>query len=502
VGDRLTWLKDFLPLPVVEISHFLGSLAGVGLLLLARGIQRRLDAAYILTMILLSAGIIFSLLKGFDYEEAIILLIMLGILLSSRKHFYRKASLFSQRFTPGWMIAIILVLLCSIWIGFFSYKHVEYSDELWWRFTLLGDASRFLRTTVGVMGATLFFAFARLLHPGPPEPSLPSTNDLEKARNIVEKSLRTYAHLALLGDKEFLFSDNEKAFIMYGIEGRSWVALGDPIGPKEEWIELVWRFREMCDRYIGWTIFYEVGRENLNLYLDLGLSLLKLGEEALIPLQDFTLAGRDRKGLRHSHHKIEKEVCSFEVISPSIIPQLLPELKSISDTWLKEKNTKEKRFSIGFLKPDYLMHSQIGIVRKQEKILAFANLLQGMEKKELSIDLMRYLPEAAHGVMDYLIIELMLWGKREGYQWFNLGMAPLSGMEDHALAPIWNRIGSYIFRHGEHFYNFQGLREYKEKFNPLWEPKYLASPGGLVLPRVLINIGSLISGGLKGVVSK
>jgi len=144
----------------------------------------------------------------------------------------------------------------------------------------------------------------------------------------------------------------------------------------------------------------------------------------------------------------------------------------------------------------------MGIVRKQEKILAFANILQGVGKEELSIDLMRYLPEAPNGIMDYLFIELMLWGKREGYQWFNMGMAPLSGMEDRALAPLWNRVGSFIFRHGEHFYNFQGLREYKEKFNPLWEPKYLASPGGLALPRVLINIASLISGGVKGVVSK
>jgi len=502
VEGRLQWLKDFLPLPVIEISHFFGSVVGIGLLFLARGLQRRLDAAYALTIILLGAGIVFSLLKGFDYEEAIILLVMLGVFFPCRKHFYRKTSLFSQRFTPGWMIAITLVFLCSVWLGLFSHKHVEYSGELWWRFTLLGDASRFLRATVGLMGVTLVFAIARLLHPALPEPALPGTNDLEKACTIVERFPRTYANLALLGDKEFLFDESEKAFIMYGIEGRSWVALGDPIGPKEEWTELVWRFREMCDRHAGWTVFYEVGQETLHLYLDLGLSLLKLGEEALIPLHSFSLEGGDRKGLRHSHHKIEKEACSFEVISPSVIPQYLPELKSISDAWLKEKNTKEKRFSIGFFKPDYLMHSQMGIVRRQEKILAFANILQGMEKEELSIDLMRYLPEAPHGVMDYLFIELMLWGKKEGYRWFNLGMAPLSGMEDHALAPLWNRIGAFIFHHGEHFYNFQGLREYKEKFDPLWEPKYLASPGGLALPRVLINIASLISGGVKGVVSK
>jgi phosphatidylglycerol lysyltransferase len=92
--------------------------------------------------------------------------------------------------------------------------------------------------------------------------------------------------------------------------------------------------------------------------------------------------------------------------------------------------------------------------------------------------------------------------QREGYQWFNLGMAPLSGLEDRPLAPLWNRMGAFMFRHGEHFYNFQGLRQYKEKFDPEWGPKYLASPGGLALPRILTNIASLISGGLKGVITK
>ena len=115
---------------------------------------------------------------------------------------------------------------------------------------------------------------------------------------------------------------------------------------------------------------------------------------------------------------------------------------------------------------------------------------------------MRYLPDAPHNVMDYLFIQLILWGKQEGYRWFNLGMAPLSGLENPSLAPLWNRVGAFIFRHGEHFYNFQGLRQYKAKFNPEWKPKYLASPGGLALPRVLTNLASLISGGLKRAFSK
>jgi phosphatidylglycerol lysyltransferase len=141
-------------------------------------------------------------------------------------------------------------------------------------------------------------------------------------------------------------------------------------------------------------------------------------------------------------------------------------------------------------------------VRREGKLLAFANLWLGGGKEELSVDLMRHLPDAPHGVMDYLFLHVMLWGAQQGYQWFNLGMAPLSGLEDRALAPLWNRLGALVFHHGEHFYNFQGLRQYKAKFDPQWEPKYLAFPGGLTLPRILTNIAALISGGLKGVLTK
>jgi phosphatidylglycerol lysyltransferase len=319
---------------------------------------------------------------------------------------------------------------------------------------------------------------------------------------VIAQSRTTAAYLALLGDKELLFSDRGNAFLMYGVEGRSWVALGDPIGPESEMTELVWRFRELSDRHGGWTVFYQVGQAHLPLYLDLGLTLLKLGEEARVHLETFSLEGKVRKPLRHVCNRLEKEGCRFEVAPVTMVPSLLPELQAISDAWLKEKHTREKGFSLGFFATGYLQQCPIAIVRRAEKIVAFANLWYGAGKEELSLDLMRYLPQAPDNVMEYLFLQLMLWGKQEGYQWFNLGMAPLSGFTDRALAPLWTRLGALVFRHGEHFYNFQGLRRYKEKFDPEWEPKYLASPGGLALPRVLTNIASLISGGFRGVVTK
>ena len=104
--------------------------------------------------------------------------------------------------------------------------------------------------------------------------------------------------------------------------------------------------------------------------------------------------------------------------------------------------------------------------------------------------------------MDFLFTELMLWGTEQGYRYFSLGMAPFSRLRAANARAAVDRLGAFLFRHGEHFYNFQGLREYKEKFDPVWEPRYLASPGGLALPRILANVATLISGGVRGVVSK
>ena len=500
--SRLKWITEILPLPFLEISHFLGSLVGVALLLLARGIQRRLDAAYHLTLALLGSGILFSLVKGLDYEEALILTIMLGVLLPSKGFFYRRASLLEERFSAGWIAAIAAVLLGAIWLGLFSYRHVNYSQELWWQFAVKGDAPRFLRASVGVVTLAMIVGAVRLLRPAPPEPPAAGSEDRQKVRTVVLASTDTTANLALLGDKRFLFSESGKSFIMYGVEGRSWVAMGDPIGREEEWKDLVWRFRELCDRHGGIPVFYEVGRENLYLYLDLGLTPLKIGEEACVPLQEFTLEGGRRKGLRTIHARMLREGAMFSVVPAADVPPLLPGLRAISDAWLAAKNTREKRFSLGYFNEAYLAEFPCALIKKNGVIVAFSNIWTGAGREELSIDLMRQVPDSTPGIMELLFVELMLWGKEQGYRRLNLGMAPLAGLEDRALAPVWERPGAQIFRHGEHFYNFKGQAAVKEPFHPGWEPKYLAAPRGFLLPRILTNLASLISGGLMGAIGK
>lgn len=502
VVSRLYWLKSILPLPVLELSHFLGSLAGMALLLLAVGLQRRVDGAYVLAIIFLAAGIALSLLKGLDYEEATILSAMLLALLPCRRYFYRKASLLDETFSRGWLAAVVLVLLGTVWLAMFVYQHVDYSDDLWWQFELYGHASRTLRATVGAVVLGVLLALARLLRPAPLSFSLPGPEELADAAAVLAPCRCVWANLALVGDKKLFFNSNHTAFVMFGVEGHSWVALRDPVGPEPELTDLAWRFRQLASRYGGWPVFYEVGLKHLPLYIDLGLTLLKLGEEGRVPLNGFTLEGSAHRSLRHTCNRVERAGCRFEIVRPEKVPALLPELKVVSDAWLVSRHTREKGFSVGFFQPDYLSRLPIAIVRQDGRLVAFANVWPDVNREELSADLMRHLPDAPNGIMDYLFTELMTLGRQEGYHWFNLGMAPFAGFEDRALAPLWTRVGSFLFRHGEHFYNFKGVREYKEKFNPVWEPRYLASPGGLALPRVLTNIAALISGGLVGVVGK
>ena len=134
--------------------------------------------------------------------------------------------------------------------------------------------------------------------------------------------------------------------------------------------------------------------------------------------------------------------------------------------------------------------------------MAFANMWLGSDGGEMSVDLMRYRRDAPKSVMEALFVHLFGWGRAQGYHWFALGMAPLSGFEHSPVAPLWSRVGSFLYEHGEALYRFQGLRDYKERFNPTWEPRYLVYPGGLRLPRILADVSALIAGGYRRIFAK
>jgi len=501
-AGRLALLARVIPAGLIEASHFLGSVAGAALLILSQGLKRRLDAAFYLTAVTIVAGMVASLLKGFDYEEAVLLLPILLVLWRARPAFDRRAAFFDTRFSPAWIAAIAGALGASVWLGLFAFKHVEYSHELWWQFAVRGEVSRFLRASVGAAMVVLLFGLARLLRPAPHEAPAPDDRDLDAAGRAIDAQTSTFPNLVYLRDKALLFNEDRTAFVMYGVQGRTWVALGDPVGPDDRMDDLIRDFLERCDDFGGVPVFYEVDKANLHRYADFGLTFVKLGEEAKVDLTRFTLEGSDASAYRQVMRRLDKDGGTFRIVEPAGVRAILGQLRAVSDDWLAAKASAEKGFSLGFFDEAYLSRFPIAVVERGGRIEAFANIWTGPRQVELSLDLMRYRRDAPRNVMEALFVHVMAWGRDHGFRRFGLGMAPLSGFEDSPLASLWTRLGAFLYEHGESLYGFQGLRAYKEKFKPAWESRYLAYPGGLHLPRIMADVSALVAGGYRGVFRK
>jgi phosphatidylglycerol lysyltransferase len=501
IDTRLAPLEGLLPLAVVELSHLAGSIIGLALLILARALFGRIRTAYHITFWLLVAGAAASLLKGFDYEEAIMLGVVLGVLALGRGGFYRRASIREQRFTPTWVASVVGVVAASVWIGVSAYRHVEYSSDLWWTFAFDANAPRMLRASLVVSVLAAAYLLLNLLRPSARRPPPRAAPAVEQLLRVIERSTSTLACAALATDKRLLFSDTGDSFIMYQVQGHSWIALGDPVGPRHEAEELVWRFRELSDRHGGRIAFYQTSSECLALYLDLGLAALKIGEEARVPLAGFGLDRGTEGELEQVRRRARLERLSLEVLPRERVPAMLPALRGISDAWLEHQQTGEKRFAVGSFSEPYLRHFPVALVRCDAEPVAFASLWVSAACEEIAVDVLRFAPQAPPETMDYLFVELMLWARAAGIRWFNLGAAPLARLEHHPLAPAWRRIGPFVFRHGEHFRDFESLRRYKAKFHPVWNATYLVSRGGIALPWVLVDVSALIAGGLKELIA-
>jgi phosphatidylglycerol lysyltransferase len=499
MSRRILWLNEFIPLGLLESSHLAAGILGALLLLLARGLQQRLDIAYSLTLVCLGLGTLASLFKGFDYGQALLLLSIFGVLLPCRLYFPKKSSVFYQRYPPIWVTAILFVWLGSIWTGVFNYRYEDYSNDLWSTFDLVEDAARFLRSTLGATVTLAVFAAVGLLSPDQPETQVPSPIELDKTQRLVRSSSRTYPALALLDDKALLLNKKGDAFLMYGIEGKSWVCLGDPVGSPRDQEELAEKFTALCRRQKAWPVFFQVGQDHLQPYLDQGLTVLKIGEEALVSLPDFQWEKIASSELKASYQRFQnKDEFDFEVLPPGAASGLMGDLKRVSEEWLSKNKTRERGFSTGFFDEDYLKRLPLVVARREGNLSAFAVLWESHDKAEMAVDLLRSSLEAGAALEECLLIECMRYGQYKGFQNFNLGVAPLLNMEDGPLSSFKEKLARLFapYADGE---KLTRVRSEMEKFNPEWRAKYLAAPGELPVGVALSTVESLQSRGMRTV---
>ena len=499
--ERFRWLAQYAPLPLIEISHFLSSILGLVLVLLAFGLRRRLDAAWGASVAVLALAAVLALLKGFNWEETTALGVIGLIVTPLRPAFPRTSRLTRMEITPGWLLSTLAVVIGAGALGWWSFHHADYSDTLWWKVMADADAERSIRASAGAAILLLAVGLWRLFAtPATPPIVGDHDPDFERVRAILASAedVEPSANLALLGDKRFLFSASGESFLMFGVRGRSWIALGAPVGRRDERIELMWRFRELADAHAARAAFYAIGPDVLPDVVELGLSIQKTGESATVPLEQFSLQGRRREVLRRNWRKAGETGAAFAVLEPAEAEREMEALKAISDHWLANHAGGDKAFSMGGFEPRYVGEFPCAVVRVDGRIAAFATIWTTNDRSSFSMDLMRYDDDAPKNVMDYLFVELLHWGRSQGYVAFEFGMAPLAGLEDRPLAPIMSRVGRLLFERGEELYNFRGVRRYKDKYDPVWQPRYIAAPHKWSIPLLLADISLLSSGGVSG----
>ncbi len=503
--ERFLQLMAMTPVILIELSHLISSLLGLMLVILAFGLKARLGAAWAATMIVLLVAAPLSLEKGIVWEDTAILLIAAAVLAPFRAAFPRTARLSRMEVTPGWLFSAACLLVGAGLIGLWSYENADYGDVPFWQVMVDDDIARSLRGWAGAAIALMAFGVWRMLGSAATPPIVGEDDpEFARVRHILANAgtARPNSNLALLGDKRFLFSPSGESFLMFGVRGRSWIALAPPVGRPEEKLELLWRFRELADAHAARPAIYALDAEDLPDVVEMGFSIQKIGEVAVLPLQGFSIEGTRRGKARRAWRQAADAGAQFEVVPPAGVAALMPDLQRISDAWLAAHAGGEKGFTMGGFHPRYVEEFPVAVVRFEGRIIAFATLWTVADLSSFSIDLMRYVDEGPKRIMDFLFVELLKWGVAQGYGAFDFGMAPLAGLKDRPLAPMMSRVGSLLFENAEDLYNFQGVREFKNKWDPLWRPRYVAAPRKWTIPIVLADVGLLTSGGVAGLAKR
>ena len=505
LADRLKLLEQYSPFGISHGGHLTSALAGFALLLLAVSLWRRKRIGWILTVTILSISIPTHLIKGLDYEEAALAAVTLILLIITRDHFQARSDPPSVR---AGLLAVLASLGFTLAYGVTGFylldKHFRINFGFWdaIRQTVIMFAAfydpglepitgfgKYFADSIYMVGAvTGTYALFMLLRPVLAR-LLPSTDEKSRAWEIVRAHGRTsLARYALLDDKLLFFSPGG-SFISYVVENRVALVLGDPIGQSEDITSAITAFKNFCAINDWMPAFYQVMPDYLDLYKSLGFDALPLGQEASVDLSKFTLEGSENKPVRNAYNKMLRNGYKVSVQEPPHSTRMLRELRAISDDWLASRGTKEMGFSLGWFDEEYLNTCPILLVRDGEGFIdAFANVVTEFQSKEAAVDLMRYRSYSEKGIMDFLFVSLFLWAKEKDFASFNLGLSTFSGIGENPKDPAIERTLRFIYENVNRFYNFKGLHSFKEKFHPIWSPRYLVYPGAVSLPAVSISL--------------
>jgi phosphatidylglycerol lysyltransferase len=487
---RLKLVNEFLPPALITSSNELVLVVGLLLILLSvfllQGSRRALYTGLFLT----GLSAVGHMLKGADYEEAILAFLSFLSLFYTKAYYTLKPH---RRLTRISYLVLVYsfaaVMIYGITGFYFMDKHHFGVDFQFWTsvkiifrmFFLFSDSGLTPLTTFGqnFIYSIYFFAalvvsfiFYSILRPYFSKP-YNSKEDFAIARDLVNRYGKSPLDFFKTYPDKFIFlSGNKDGFVSFKMTRSFAFVLENPVCRDDAAMsDLVREFDRFCSENGFVSVYYRIPQESLHIYRGLGKKSFPIGEEAIVDLTTFTMDGGKMKPTRSAINRLTAEGFNIKIYEPPIKDGLLQKLELVSDKWLSEMKEKEIAFTQGVFDKTILKEQTIITVEdSEEKVYAFLNLVPDYAPGEATYDLIRKINDSPNGVLDLLVSKTLLYMKGKGYTRANLGLAPLSGLEGENLA---EKTIKYAYENLKAFGHFKGLRKYKEKFLPAWEQKHL-----------------------------
>ena len=491
ISGRLHLLRNYIPNEAIHASNYFILASGLFLLVNAAFMLRGLRTAWWCALLLSLGSLVAHLTNAIDYEDAGIALVVLLSLFATRKEYVVKSN--PRLLGIGIQTAILSIAAVMLYgvVGFYflDVKHfnINFSLAQSLKYTLsnfflvgstdLVPSGHFARYFIGSIQISGFLSVGFLVFTiiSPYVWKIePNHTELEEALVLTKLyGNSAFDYFKTYRDKLLFFNNDRNSFISYKVAGSFAIILENPVAKNNEVMtKSLLSFDEYCSDNGLKSISYCVPAGSLDIYKALGKKCLYLGQEAVVDLNDFSLTGGDKKNMRNAINKVTERGFKAHIYDPPLKEGLLQKLKAISDDWLLDNERRELIFSQGMFYRDEIKKLSVLVVQnEEEKIVGFLNIIPDYAKNEGTYDLIRKTSDAPNGVVDFMIVELFSYFKQKKLRYVNLGFAPLSGIE--TPDDIKERSMKFAYENIKSFSHFKGLREYKEKFTPVWHDSYL-----------------------------
>ncbi len=506
---RLQWLRRVLPPAVTSGSRSLNLVAGFLLIAVAWNLSQRKQLAWVVACWLLAISALSHLLKGLDVEEAAVALVLLGVLAVFRRDF-------TVRSDPSAVQSVLFAapfVIVFFWVyglvGFYLLRGqfrpafdvdgtvadlirlATFQGEQFYT-PLTHRARWFVESVTLLAGIGMVYLMVNLMRPVLRAPHS-SLGERRLASLLVRDcGASSVAYFALGADKQYAFNEAGNCVIPFVLQRGVALAAGGVIGPEEDRAEAVRTFCAMCEENHWAPAFVMLEEPELGDYRASGLDTVKIGEEALLDLATYDLKGKGKQDLRTAMNRAQREGWKLQLFDGEVTDEALAaQIRELSEEWLRDKVGGEMGFVMGGSPITGSKDTLVTTVTDSTgKLMAFVTWVPMFAAKGWADDYIRRAEDAPHGAVEFAVVGTLEKLKERGDKVVSLGLAPLANVasENQEAVLSLERGLEIIYERFAGPFHYRTLKQFKDKFEPRWENRYLAYPGIAALPRVVLAL--------------